>query len=332
MPPRPIAPSKHIQASPLSSPRSPPQQNPQSIRYAQLSRVPHSLSSPKGISPRSQSHSSYPKHTVAPTSKRPREEAPDPPAMMMHVPACSTPAHNYPSQLPPNPSQFSPSPFEINIIRENVKHIIFLDLDNVPDFFRRCDDATGELCTGEGPLKGITLIPNYVFVWCFYNSHMRLPQVTFGSITFYTLLKNKMIEFDPPTSKDKNSADNALAVTMGMIIRTANPNTKCTIVSEDSTFDEVVRRCGRGHDVKRFTRYLKQDDQGRRLNDPQNTHLDFFHHLYFRLTGLEVDKKVRYTKFPYNKVDYTSKFSFNSQVAHARRTQGAHQELTMWDI
>eukprot|EP00760_Papus_ankaliazontas_P003441 PhM_4_TR11614/c4_g1_i2/m.9800 len=204
-----------------------------------------------------------------------------------------------------------PTPCHITVSRPDVQHLIVLDLDNVPDFFLKCDLAQRDLSRAIG---GVRLIPSGTLVFCFYNdvSRVRLPSLTAGTDTFYHLLENKMLEMDQATAKKKNSADMALAVSVGRLTMMTPKSVPITIISEDSVFDELIRRSDASRKFMRFTRYLSQ---GLATPDMYNTHLDFFHHLHMRLLGKRVDLSVRHTKAPFNSVDYTMARTVSSQVA-----------------
>eukprot|EP00759_Apiculatamorpha_spiralis_P034059 PhF_6_TR35126/c0_g1_i1/m.51205 len=204
----------------------------------------------------------------------------------------------------------------IHLTRQNVDHIILLDFDNVSDFFLRCDDAEQVLCNPDTAFKGRPIvqgeiIPPGCFVYCFYNQRLSLSNVLCGSRTFYDLLCRKAIEFEIPTSVEKNSADVVLSMKIGALIHSCPGHIKFTVVSEDGVFDEIVRRGSGSRDVMRFTRYL---GNGRFMNETRKTHLDFFHHLHMRLSGHEVDMRTRYTEHPYSQINYTAGRSITSQL------------------
>ena len=196
----------------------------------------------------------------------------------------------------------------LTLTRKGIRHVMLLDFDNVPDFFRRCDHAAQELCGGDNPLP--FLLPPGTFIWCFNNVRLRLYDFTVGSTCFYDLLRHHDVEFDMPAAMQKNSADTALALCVGKLGAICPKGVPFTVISEDRSFDELVRRKGKSRNMVRFTRYLS-------LEEHKNTHLDFFAQLYQRLVGKPTSEAKRYTEYPYCYVNYDSRDSVNAQVRHA---------------
>ncbi|KNH04269.1 zinc finger protein [Perkinsela sp. CCAP 1560/4] len=209
-------------------------------------------------------------------------------------------------------AQEIPRPFStvVSFDRKNVNHVILLDLDNVCDFFLKADVAEKVLCA---PPVGLPfLVPNGVFIWCFNNVKLNMMQNTAGSRFFYSLLENQMVEFDIPAGTGKNSADTVLALCVGRLGTLCPDHIPFTLISEDRSFDELVRRKRQQRDIIRFTRYINYD------KEDHSTHLDFFHQLHMRLTQRTVEEAARHTVFPYNVVKYDRPESVAAQVRRAR--------------
>ena len=203
----------------------------------------------------------------------------------------------------------------LTLDRTDIEHVILLDLDNVPDFFRRADTAEKNLCGSEGGLPHI--IPPGTFIWCFNNVRLDMMTNTAGSKLFYTLLERQKVEFDLPSSIGKNSADTVLALCVGRLGTICPDHIPFTLVSEDRSFDELVRRKRQQRDIVRFTRYINYD------KEDHNTYLDFFHQLHMRLSGKSIDEARRHTVYPYNMVKYDRPESLSAQVRRVRYLQEA---------
>ena len=207
----------------------------------------------------------------------------------------------------------------MEIKRTGIHHVILLDLDNVPDFFRKADISEKILCHEKKILPHI--IPPGTFIYCFNNVRLDMMANTAGSKLFYSLLQQGKIEFDLPSSVGKNSADTVLALCVGRLGTLCPDHIPFTLVSEDRTFDELVRRKRQQRDIVRFTRFINYE------KEDHQTHLDFFHQLHMRLSGKSVDEARRHTNFPYNMVRYDRPESLSAQVRRVH-SQKAETDLT----
>ena len=122
---------------------------------------------------------------------------------------------------------------DLTMVRSNVEHICFVDIDSVPSFFKKCDDIFNTV-----PARRI--IPPGVFVWCFCSRASNVSAVIGNHTSFYSLLMTQRVEVDytPATCRDASSI--ALAKCVGQVHADILLAIPFTIISSESAFSEVA--------------------------------------------------------------------------------------------
>ena len=122
---------------------------------------------------------------------------------------------------------------DLTMVRSNVEHICFVDIDSVPSFFEKCDDKFN---------TARPLIPPGVFVWCFCSRVSDLSTVIGRHTSFYSLLMAQQVEVDYTPATRPDASDIALAMCVGQLHADILLAIPFTIISSENAFSEVAPR------------------------------------------------------------------------------------------
>ena len=122
---------------------------------------------------------------------------------------------------------------DLTMVRSNVEHICFVDIDSVPSFFEKCDDKFN---------TARRLIPPGVFVWCFCSRVSDLSTVIGRHTSFYSLLMAQQVEVDYTPATRPDASDIALAMCVGQLHADILLAIPFTIISSENAFSEVAPR------------------------------------------------------------------------------------------
>eukprot|EP00759_Apiculatamorpha_spiralis_P053367 PhF_6_TR6177/c0_g1_i1/m.9245 len=130
--------------------------------------------------------------------------------------------------------------FSIRVVRNHVDHVLFVDLDSVPNFFRFCDDRHN---------SSRHLIPEGTFVWVFLSRRTEVRKAL-GDVVFYYLLIHQKIEVDYVPGTREDSTDVALAMCLGQQHQDLMSSIRFTVVSNALSCGDVVSRLRDTRDIQ----------------------------------------------------------------------------------
>ncbi|KNH07642.1 zinc finger protein [Perkinsela sp. CCAP 1560/4] len=131
---------------------------------------------------------------------------------------------------------------QIKIGRNGVQHILFVDIDVIPDFFCLCDERQN---------TKLELLPinKGIFVWCFCSrTKSPLIQVV-GKLTYFILLADQRVEIDCTPLNAPDAAELALTVTVGNVHELIPLDVPFTILGKRPLVSEIESRLGSSRSV-----------------------------------------------------------------------------------
>ena len=129
----------------------------------------------------------------------------------------------------------------IELSRFGIRHILLVNIDDIPDFFQQCDIRQQSASPLVSVNKGI-------FVWCFCSRSQTQLSKILGNLTYFILLSRQMVEIDCTPHIKKDSACIALCMTLGELHERVPFDVPVTVLGCDALMSEANDRISDGRD------------------------------------------------------------------------------------